>query len=46
MPKMGRIADARGDSKQKWGNAAGKFGALPGKPNRIRSLSSLLARIH
>ena len=29
MPEMGRIADARGDSKQKRGNAAAKCGDLP-----------------
>ncbi|CAM5440028.1 hypothetical protein TMEC54S_03222 [Thauera mechernichensis] len=45
-PEMGRIADARGDSRQKRGNSAEKHGGLPKKFGRIRSRSSLRGGIH
>ena len=44
--EMGRIADARGDSRQKRCNTAAKCGDWPKKLNRTRSRSSLRAGIH
>jgi len=40
-PEMGEIAAARGDSRQKLGDAAGDGGDVPKKLHRIRLRSAL-----